>query len=89
MVALLQLKLINKTKINIMTNTDKNNFNATIGNTVLYAVITKSLPNKRCVLNNYIGTPLEARNIGKNYIQVKLKKYIDWFSVPIDCVSLL
>ena len=62
---------------------------AIVGNNVLYAVITKSLPNKRCVLNNYIGTPLEARNSGKNYIQVKLKKYIDWFSVPIDCEALL
>ena len=57
--------------------------------TLLYAVITKALPNKRCVLNNYIGTPLEARNVGGRYIQLKLKKYTDWFSVPIDCVSLL
>ena len=72
-----------------MKNTDKNDFNATIGNTVLYAVIIKSLPNKRCVLNNYIGTPLETRNISSNYIQVKLKRYIDWFTVPIDCVLLL
>lgn len=72
-----------------MTNTNKNDFNATISNTVLYAVIAKSLPNKRCILNNYIGTPLEIQNIGKNYVQVRLKKYVDWFSVPIDCVSLL
>lgn len=62
---------------------------AIVGNNVLYAVITKALPNKRCVLNNYIGTPLEARNAGSKYIQLKLKKYIDWFSVPIDCVSVL
>ena len=71
------------------TNEQLSTTPAIVGNNVLYAVITKSLPNKRCVLNNYIGTPLEVRNIGSNYIQVKLKKYIDWFSVPIDCVSLL
>ena len=71
------------------TNNQTSTTPAIVGNNVLYAVITKSLPNKRCVLNNYIGTRLEARNISKNYIQVKLKKYIDWFSVHIDCVSLL
>ena len=38
MVALLQLKLINKTKIYIMKNSNDENFNATIGNTVLSAV---------------------------------------------------
>lgn len=59
------------------------------GYTLLYAFIIKALPNKRCVLNNYIGTHLEARNIGSRYIQLKLKKYTDWFSVPIDCVSVL
>ena len=64
-------------------------FDTANSNAVLYAVIIKSLPNKRCVLNNYIGTPLETRNISSNYIQVKLKKYIDWFTVPIDCVLLL
>ena len=67
----------------------KNQETATVGNMVLYAVIPKALPNKRCVLNNYIGTPLEARNLGSNCIQVKLKRYTDWFSVPIDCVSFL
>lgn len=71
------------------TNVQPSTEAAIVGNNVLYAVITKYLPNKRCVLNNYIGTPLEARNIGGNYIQVKLKKYTDWFSVPIDCVYLL
>ena len=35
MVALLQLKLINKTKIYIMKNSNDENFNATIGNTML------------------------------------------------------
>jgi hypothetical protein len=58
-------------------------------NPMLCAVITKNLPNKRCVLNNYIGTPLEARNVGSRYIQLKLKKYTNWFSVPIDYVSIL
>jgi len=38
MVALLQLKLINKTKIYIMKNSNDETFNATIGNTVLPAV---------------------------------------------------
>ena len=71
------------------TNNQTSTTPTIVGNNVLYAVITKSLPNKRCVLNNYIGTRLEARNIGNNYIQVKLKKYVDWFSVPIDCISLL
>lgn len=74
---------MNSTKDNLGTKP------AIVGNNVLYAVITKALPNKRCVLNNYIGTPLEARNAGSKYIQLKLKKYIDWFSVPIDCVSVL
>ena len=59
------------------------------GDDALYVVLTKSLPNKKCVLNNYIGTRLEARNIGKDFIQVRLKKYVDWFSVPIYCVSFL
>ena len=72
-----------------IANDDLSTKPAIVGNNVLYAVITKSLPNKRCVLNNYIGTRLEVRNIGKNYVQVRLKKYVDWFSVPIDCVSLL
>ena len=72
-----------------MKNSETKNIQSHSGNTVLYAVIIKSLPNKRCVLNNYIGTPLETRNISSNYIQVKLKKYIDWFTVPIDCVLLL
>ena len=71
------------------TNVQPTTKPAIVGNNVLYAVIFKALPNKRCVLNNYIGTPLEARNVGSNYIQVKLKKYTDWFSVPIDCVSVL
>ena len=35
MVALLQLKLINKTKIYIMKKSNDETFNATIGNTVL------------------------------------------------------
>ena len=72
-----------------MKNSETNDIQSHSRNTVLYAVITKSLPNKRCILNNYIGTRLEVRNIGKNYVQVRLKKYVDWFSVPIDCVSLL
>lgn len=72
-----------------ITNIQPSTKTAIVGNNVLYAVIFKALPNKRCVLNNYIGTPLEARNVGSNYIQVKLKKYTDWFSVPIDCVSVL
>ena len=38
MVALLQLKLINKTKIYIMKKSNDETFNATIGNTVLCAV---------------------------------------------------
>jgi hypothetical protein len=74
---------MNSTKLQPSTNP------AIVGNNVLYAVIKKTLPNKRCVLNNYIGTPLEARNVGSRYIQLKLKKYTDWFSVPIDCVSVL
>ena len=41
MVALLQLKLINKTKIYIMKNSNDENFNATIGNTVLPAVLSE------------------------------------------------
>ena len=35
----MQLKLINKTKIYIMKNSNDENFNATIGNTMLYAVL--------------------------------------------------
>lgn len=57
--------------------------------TVLSAVITSELPNRFCILNNYIGTVLQARNVGKNTVQVKLKKYTDWFTVPIANVELL
>ena len=63
--------------------------NDNLTTTVGFAVITKILPNKRCVLNNYIGKPLEFKNVGKTHIQLKLKKYVDWFTVPIDCVSIL
>jgi hypothetical protein len=57
--------------------------------TLLSAVITSELPNKFCILNNYIGTVLQARNVGKTNLQVKLKKYADWFTVPIANVELL
>ena len=42
MVAQLQLKLINKTKIYIMKKSNDETFNATIGNTMLGAVLSKS-----------------------------------------------
>ena len=45
MVAQLQLKLINKTKIYIMKNSNDETFNATIGNTVLSVV--ESVGNER------------------------------------------
>lgn len=58
-------------------------------NKLSYDVITKVLPNKRCILNNYIDIPLEVKNVGKRYVQLKLKKYSDWFSVSINCVLFL
>ena len=48
MVAQLQLKLINKTKIYIMKNSNDETFNATIGNTVLGAVKVKDYKCPKC-----------------------------------------
>jgi len=55
---------------------------------VLCAVIMDKLPNKTCILNNYIGTKLEARNASKDTIQVKLPMYKDWFTVPTTHVEI-
>ena len=58
MVAQLQLKLINKTKIYIMKKSNDETFNATIGNTVLGEVPSE--------YKEYVCTDCQTKNIKKD-----------------------
>ncbi len=54
----------------------------------LFVILSKEVPNKKCVLNAHVGGKLKAKNLTDTTIEVKLEAYNDWFTVPLDCVTI-
>ena len=85
MVALLQLKLINKTKIYIMKNSNDETFNATIGNTVLQAVfLVPYIPYYLRIFEPIYNEKYTLVGIIENELYCKETEIDDCFSFQID-----
>ncbi len=54
----------------------------------LFVILSKEVPNKKCVLNVHVGGKLKARNLTDSTIEVKLEAYNDWFTIPLNCVTI-